>query len=328
MILDWLNNIRFCCTEKTHDKNSLYLMQNYSEETFDINEYKQSRQNFINLMREGNIPQQCAGCSHLEEKEWEDNPKVKYIAIANETKCDCNCFYCTFSTDKEFYQQFKSYDVLPLLNTLKDNDLLEFDALLDVVGGECTMYPDNELGRIVDFAIQNYCWLQFFSSGKTYSESIAYALKRGKANLCVSVDSGTSETYKKIKGADTFDIVMDNLQKYAAESKPNKFSRGFVIPKYIIIPDVNDSQEEIRAFFDKVLNIRKCYWIKISLEYDWWAKNENETVPDKIWSLLDCIEGYKTNNKIKIEYVENAVHLWTKRMNEDKNYTGNNPCGN
>lgn len=321
--LDCMNNVKPCCTGENNATNAIFWMRNYNGEDFDVEKYINSRNHYIKLMREGNMPEQCKGCFNLENKDWDDNPKVKYIAIANETKCSCNCVYCHLADDKEYFDTYKSYNVMPVLNALKQYNLLN-DTTMDIVGGECTEYQDGQLKEIIDFALNNNCWLHFFSSGIIYSKDIAKALHQSKANLCVSVDSGTKETYEKIKRVKAFDRVWQNLTDYSNSGVKNEITnKGYVILKYIIIPEINDNVEEIQNFLEKA-KASGCSWVRFVVEYNWFMKNSNNPIPTHFWKLLDYIEANKKD--LKVEYIENAIYLWQKRMEEDKNYSGKNPC--
>lgn len=327
LIIDWQNNLRFCCTETTHDNNNLFIIKDIKNGIIDIEKYINNRKHYINLMKNKCIPEQCSKCSYIEYNEWDDNPKIKYISIANETKCNCDCIYCTFSKDKKFFQQYTSFDVFPLLCNLKENDLLAKDLTLNVVGGECTIYTEDKLNNIVNFVLSNNFFVHFFSSGIKYSEKIAKVLHAGLATICISLDSGTKETFKKIKQTDKFQKVIENISIYSAKTtkNPHNMNMGYVILKYIIIPNINDNIFEIEAFMQKAKETN-CSWIRISLEYEWWNNNYNKPISHHIYELLDFTEKYV--NDFKIEYVENAIHLWNKRMKEDKSYKGKNPCLN
>lgn len=205
---------------------------------------------------------------------------------------------------------------MPVLTALKKFDLLD-NPTLDIVGGECTEYKDGQLKEIIDFALENDCWMQFFSSGILYSEDIARALNYSKANLCVSVDSGNKDTYEKIKRVHAYERVWENLKNYSLSCVKNpNTDKGYLILKYIIIPGINDNISELNKFFEKANSIG-CTWIRIVIEYNWWAKNCNLPIPQNIWNLIDFIEAKKS--MFRIEYIENATYLLQKRLSEDKN---------
>ena len=303
--------------------NKIFWAKDYYGQPFDADAYLKLRNEYVDMMKRGEIPEQCVGCSNLEERDWPDEPGVEFIAIANETKCSCNCYYCWFADEKDYYNKFRSYEVMPILQSLKDKNLLRHTTL-DIVGGECTEYPKEQLDTMINFALENGLWLHFFSSGINYSESIAEAMHKTRANIVVSIDSGTKKMYEKIKRVKAFDRVWENMAKYAAAGvQDTHVNKGYVILKYIIIPGVNDNLSELKNFAKKAKEVG-CKWLRFAVEYNWWNENNEKPMPDNLWELLDFAEACRSD--FKVEYIENAIYLWRKRMLEDKNYTGENPC--
>ncbi len=302
----------------------IYWAKDYYGGPFDADKYLELRNHYVDMMRRGELPEQCIGCSNLEEKDWPDEPGIEFIAVANETKCSCDCYYCWFAEEKEHYNKFRSYDVMPILTALKEKNLLRHTTF-DVCGGECTEYDNGKLEALVNFVMSDDYWIHFFSSGIIYSEVIAEAMRKSRANILVSVDSGTKETYEKIKRVKAFDRVWENMAKYAAAGVQDTFcNKGYVILKYIIIPGINDSIEEFRAFAQKAKEVG-CRWIRIAVEYNWWNENSNNPMPKNLFEMLDFIESWR-KDFLKLDYIENAIYLWRKRMQEDENFKGENPC--
>ena len=301
----------------------IHWAEEYYGGPFDADKYLELRNKYVDMMKRGDIPEQCVGCSNLEEKDWPEEPGVEFIVIGNETKCSCNCYYCWFAEKKDYYNKFRSYDVMPILTALKEKNLLRHTTF-DIVGGECTEYEEGKLQAIVDFVMENDYWLHFFSSGFFYSEIIAEAMRKSKANIVVSVDSGTKETYEKIKRVKTFDRVWENMAKYAAAGVQDDFcKKGYVVLKYIIIPGVNDNFDEFKEFARRAKE-SGCKWIRIAVEYNWWNENSHNPMPKNLFAMLDLIETYKKD--FIIDYIENAIYLWQKRAKEEPEFTGVNPC--
>ena len=80
--------------------NKIFWAKDYYGQPFDADAYLKLRNEYVDMMKRGEIPEQCVGCSNLEERDWPDEPGVEFIAIANETKCSCNCYYCWFAEKK------------------------------------------------------------------------------------------------------------------------------------------------------------------------------------------------------------------------------------
>lgn len=314
------DDIRPCTCNPFGD---IFWAKEYYGGPFNVEKYLSLRKKYTDMMKAGTPPEQCKGCYNLEYKDWNDEPSIEFIVIGNETKCSCNCFYCWFAEEKEYFNNYQAYDFMPILKTLQEHNLLK-KTTLDIVGGECTEYPKGKLRDIIDFAKKNNCKMHFYSSGINFSEEIAEALNCSIASIVVSIDSGTKQMYEKIKRVKAFDRVWENMAKYAKAGTPNnEINKGFVILKYIIIPNLNDNIDEIKAFMQKAKEAN-CKKIRISVEYDWWRENCDKPMPQNLWKILDYTEECK--KELNIEYIENAIYLWRKRMKEDKNYKGLNPC--
>jgi len=73
-----------------------------------------------------------------------------------------------------------------------------------------------------------------------------------------SLDAGTAETYAKIHGVDLFDKVCYNLEQYARH--------GLVELKYIILPNINDNENDIFGFLSLCERIKNTD-IAVSRDY-------------------------------------------------------------
>jgi len=195
----------------------------------------------LNGLREIDLLRPCIGCRDLKEgKEPEDVVTLGKIDFLNygfiPTFCQCSCIYCSFvgceldnghRLAKEAGFAAKFADVM---NYLEKNALLSDRFSIQVASGEITAHPErDELLRIV---MKYPC--HWFTNAFIYDEVIADNLRCNKtSSICVSLDCGTSETFKRIKGYNMFEKVIGNLRKYN--------ERGKIIIKYIVIPGINDS---------------------------------------------------------------------------------------
>ncbi len=97
---------------------------------------------------------------------------------------------------------------------------------------------------ILDILIKSK-WRSVIMSNMTiYKEKFAEFLNTGRLTyIQVSLDSGTRETYAKVKGVDLFDKVMDNFKRYPLH-------KTFLDLKYIFLEGYNDNEIDIDAFFN------------------------------------------------------------------------------
>ena len=80
----------------------------------------------------------------------------------------------------------------------------------------------------------------------------------------LSIDCGTPETWRKIKGFNNFDKAIENLEKYREyTTRPNQIRF-----KYIILPGINDSADDYEGLIEimKRLDIRILHEMRILTE--------------------------------------------------------------
>lgn len=193
----------------------------------------------------------CHGCSALHWGFFTKEPHVEILGVGPNfkggTKCNCNCFYCnqneiirTMSN-----QELSNYDIHRI--SAEYYDTLDTTILAD---GEPTILPN--IDKICDLVVEREWSIQLNTNAIVYNEKLADAIASNpKSFMAVALDSGSRETYKKIKRVDTYDRVIENLHKYK--------ERGCnIFLKYILIPEYNDNLDEIIKFLDvcKELDIK------------------------------------------------------------------------
>ena len=256
--------------------------------TYDFDSFLKEKKKFIKLHRKGKIIDRCKGCQRLEKKTWDTNFKIKQLAISTNTKCNANCIYCYTHSRKEF---FNKLDDIPILNffkkCIKDN-LIDENVSILFGGGEPTINKEFE-DLLSLFSQYPNCKIKIYSSGIKYSPSIEQCLNTGNCELVITPDCGDRELYKRIKGVDKFDEVWSNIQKYAAAQNEN---RNQVRTKYIILPTINDNEEEIKKFFNKVVEANVSY-IKPEIDITAYSKiKQDKEKLVKLFKLLVFMEKY------------------------------------
>ena len=135
---------------------------------------------------------------------------------------------------------------------------------------------------------------------------IEKGISTGQLSVVISIDSSSRKIYKEVKQIDAFDKVCNNLKKYAKAKTNTHYG---VISKYIIIPLVNDTQEEIDNWlkFNKDNNIEV---IVIDIENSW-LNRYRESEPDKrIVDLVKyVVQKSREMNFYKLEICDRARYL-------------------
>ena len=140
-------------------------------------------------------------------------------------------------------------------------------------GGEPTILDDFD--KLIDIFIKNGARnIRINTSGIKYSKAIEKALKLGAMSIVISTDSGSQETYEKIKQVKCYKKVWENIRKYCKVAS----DKTLVKVKFIIIPNVNDTYEEIDKWFDEVVK-NGVKAVSLSVEQDWYAKHQPNFTP-------------------------------------------------
>ena len=237
---------------------------------FDIKKYFKSKKNIRKLHRSGKIHKYCKGCMNLKEGFWDKDDYISHINFDNSTYCSSNCCYCFTHEKKEEYNSKPPIPILPIVKELMAKKQLLPKGEVMFGGGEPTENPEFE-ELLTLLMNKGFPYFKIHSSGIKYSKAIERCLNEDKADLIISVDAGTEETYKKIKNITAFEKVWENLQKYSQKQNQNKTQ---VKAKYLIVPGYNDNQKDIDDFFSQVARCQ-IKAVRVDIEYIWYTKNRN-----------------------------------------------------
>lgn len=200
----------------------------------------------------------CIRCSQYVKGNWSFSTHVSYVNLSMyPAPCQCNCCYCGVkSNPKNFYEYWnKCVDVVKMYeNVIKTLQLAKKIGLVlpqqtpwQISSGEITIHPYKK--EILGLVRGERAW--FFTNCFIFDEEIAKELHDNPlAAIDISIDAGTPETWRKIKGVNNFYHVLDNLKTYKKASQRAEQ----ITLKYIVIPGLNDSEEDFLSF----VNIAKA----------------------------------------------------------------------
>ncbi len=299
----FVDSINFCCRIPP-DKGYKKFLDNYHGEKIDWKNFFSIKRSYRNQMKKGQIIPECKNCIYLKEKEWDNQDYISFINFNNWTTCNEHCVYCSLND----YSSRPRYNVYPVMKDMAEKGYLRKGGHITIVGGEPCFAPefDDLIKLFIDYDLSN---IRVLTNASRYSKVVEEGIKLGKINIVVSVDSGTKETFIKIKRKDFYDTVWDSIKKYAAVQPCN----DRVKTKYIIIPDFNDSKEEINAWINK----SKEYGIKIlalDVEMMWYEQNK-ENIPQYILDLVRYAIDEIKNNGLGIELIDRGYILSEKLNN-------------
>ena len=244
------------------------------------------------------IPGCCKRCSELEfyktkNKVADFDNVVDRLYFHNNMSCNAKCVYCCYGWRKRGY----NYKVLPLVQSLIDNNILSKSTYVYMSGGEITIHPEFEELMFLLLSYLN-SRIEILTSGIKYCKSIEEGLRKDRCMLIISPDCGDRETYKKIKQVDCYDTLVNNLKAYAGASDSAKDN---IILKYIIVDDINDNNIEVEKFINlvKSLEIKN---VRIDIDYEKYKMSKHCKVPKHYYDLIMYFNELAENAGLTVQH--------------------------
>jgi len=296
------NDLLFCCGKETEstgrifERNKMPTIKNTSDlpnyETL-IDEIIALREQIMHDLENG-IPCVCTGCVYVSDIYVTEKCKFSFLSWVGVDYCNFRCLNCAgFKSD---VNRSKYIDFCVISDALSRRGLIDASTTIGLTNGEITVHPKR---REVYKLCEKFINVMIFTNAYIYDESIAFMCSQG-ARIHVDMSAGTPETFAKIKGVDALEHVKDNLLKYAVVSSDS----GINI-KYIIFCGINDSVEEIDAFFNLIADLR----IKmLSITHDICEEISN---PEVVTKLVRHFEGKAKELSIPCSTTSLRLHKLT-----------------
>ena len=231
----------FCCrVNETMNSSPIIKWETDMETT--VSKYIDLRDRLINAIRNGKTCE-CSGCSLIKYDSYASIKKLKSIAYGFNHPCQLSCSYCQHPnakqplTNQEQKRFIQAFDFPKFIECLEKHNLLAPDTVITIAAGEITI---NRKKDAIFAALKKYR-LNVLTNAIIFDEQIA----KSENNLVISVDSGTRETYKLVKGMDAFDKVWTNIGKYLGYGTS-------VTVKYIFLPE-NSNDADVEGFIQASL---------------------------------------------------------------------------
>lgn len=277
--------IYFCSQSMNANEYQLPLVSKKAENKF--SKFFEAKKIVKDNLEKNILPKRCEGCMYLENADWEETDKLKYIGIFPSKKCDLNCIYCSTHEDKQFYNSIEDIPVYDFLKELTEKDCLAQDCIFNFAGGEPLLNPEfDKIIGLITTSLPN-SFIRLHTNALKYSPEIAELLSKNKANVIISLDCGNRDLYKQIKNSDLFDETLTNIKKYCQKQESNQ-----VILKYIIIPNVNDKEENICEFI-KLAKSAGCRFICGDLDFYWQKRIPENKQKEEIERIHGLLELFK-----------------------------------
>ena len=281
-----LNMVSDCCIMHNDGRGLPILLENYHGEMIDWEKLFDKKAERVTQQKEKTI-YDCEGCYRLTDYKFIGERKISNFHFSHSRLCNARCIYCS----EEYSGYDRNYDTYPIIKDLIEKGYYKAGGEATFQGGEPTlMYHFDEL---IHLFVENGTIVRVHTSGIRYSETVEDALKQDKGTVVISLDSGCSATYKKIKQVDCFNKVCETIQNYT-KANPNN-----VIIKYILVPGVNDNIKEIDNFFKLMKNFG-VNTVALDMEVQYAMKYENKNVSEHLYLLVDYFEKVAKKLDIKV----------------------------
>ncbi|MBQ9245749.1 radical SAM protein [bacterium] len=312
------DHIEMCCLCCHKGGGKLHIKENYNGKGLDWDDIFALKDKYIDDNKNGIIDPRCEGCFNLVHRYWQNDEEhfINYIHFNHWTHCNCDCIYCYTSWDKVNFQKRPHYKVFPMIKELFKRKLFRDGGEVTFAGGEPTIL--NEFEDLTNFLVKQkeVKRITVHSSGIKYSKAIENGIKAGKLSVCLSPDSGTRETYKKVKRVDKFNKVWENIAKYASTKlvqEPQNPYYTKVETKFILIPEVNTTKNEIDNWLE--LSIKagiKSIVIDVEDVYCKKILAEDKEMPDYLVELSKYIVQRAKELNLNLVQYNNFCYLTTK----------------
>lgn len=298
-----VDSIQACCLSRDFDKGLLKIINKYENNTINWDEIFAIKRQQRKFQKNEDLPA-CEGCYNLRIEDWDEEDYISFINFDHWSQCNSNCIYCGVQANKPKTKNnvLNSIKALIKLGKFKNNGEITFQ------GGEPTILK--EFDDLLKLFIKQGSKIRIHSSGILFSRAIRDGLKHGLVTVVISPDSVSSDVYKSVKRVDKSSKVWDNIKHY--RKNLNGDLASLVKVKYIIIPGVNDSLDEISDFLAKLksLDIKS---VIVDVEYTYANSNANNISPH-VYILMDYIQHFCNQNCMSYDLYDSALYA-------DKNRT-------
>lgn len=225
-----------------------------------LEQWKDFETGLISNIRE-NKPNPCSNCPHLRYDFWHNTIKLNNITFGTcqpGDVCNYKCVYCfaesALNNPKAITDGFTTYELIKQLSFIPEYD--NSNMIVSIANGE--FCANRDCDYVLDILFKKKWKVSLLTNGSIYKEKLKEYLKTGKViKFQTSLDAGTPESYKRVKGLDAFDRVIENLKRYEVKNY------DFFTLKYIFLESYNDTEADVDGFINAATEVG-CRHITIS----------------------------------------------------------------
>ncbi|MCL1880884.1 MAG: hypothetical protein FWF76_01750 [Oscillospiraceae bacterium] len=206
----------------------------------------------------------CKSCPSLTEMYYPKKRTVTSLGIVQDDICNFQCCYCErTSTNTTSDQKVDSAKrSIRFIEKLEEIGIISPDHTSILISGASEISISKSRDIMLD-AIKHYPVI-LPTNATVFSDKIADLSKNPNSRIIVSMDSGTKQTFAKVKGVDAFEKVCGNLKSYF-------HANASLVLKYIVLPGVNDNMKDVDGFLDICSEIEVRH---IEIVRNFWGKEE------------------------------------------------------
>jgi len=248
--------LALCCGVGISNRSPVVYFDESDTPEQKVDKYLNFRAKLRESIKNGE-PCACSECLLLERRFYRDNKKLSRVLPYFNHICNLKCLNCyqrKHIEEKEKYSVIDFEKQIEIIETMRKENIVDNKTEFSYSRGEISIHPERRM--LLQIAGNSRCL--FHSNCVVYDDVFYEHLQSGESTIICSLDAGTRETYKKIKGADCLDEVCKNLKKYSEFAKINL--------KYIFFEGINDNEEDVDGFIriasellpDAIIITRDC----------------------------------------------------------------------
>jgi pyruvate-formate lyase-activating enzyme len=226
--------VSFCCAimpQKNYSSNVPTLRFDLNDDIDDVaNTIIETRRSWAKTP-----PKFCSVCKSRTEGVF--YPRIREIGIGfYPALCNFRCIYCSVARESPHLLRTNNSSAMQFITSLvcslRKMNMLSAALEFSFASGEISV---NGFSQPFLELVGDAC-VTITTNASVFDEAIAQKLTDGVSSIIVSLDSGTRETFAKIRGVDRFEKVCRNLKRYKENGK--------VVLKYILLPGFNDTESD------------------------------------------------------------------------------------
>jgi glycosyltransferase involved in cell wall biosynthesis/sulfatase maturation enzyme AslB (radical SAM superfamily) len=242
------DEIRACCKRffsKGIQKGDVVLLK--ADASIGFTDIQTAKDALIARINADNAPE-CSGCPYIERRD-PNQSETNYVSLENFSYCNMRCTYCS---PKYYGGTEAKYNATEIIQKLAETPQ-KLGSNCHVVwgGGEPTLSPRFDAINSTLMTLPQVGKIRVLSNSLRFSETLAKNLNDSHFHLVTSIDAGTQDTFKKIRGVGNLDKVLQNLERYRDQTPdPHR-----ITVKYIICAD-NFTSVELQNYVQRISQSR------------------------------------------------------------------------